>query len=117
MEPADVSQRAVISVLYELPFAKGAGALHRIAGGWQLNTIGVMQTGIPLLIRGASNNLADRPDSSGKSAKLDNPNRDRWFDTTQFINPASPAKRITVFFRNWVRVSQRTPNLGVGCAK
>jgi hypothetical protein len=89
VEPADVSQRAVISVLYELPFGKGAGVFNRIAGGWQLNTIGVMQTGIPLMIRGASNNLADRPDSSGTSAKLDSRTSDRWFDTTQFINPAS----------------------------
>ena len=51
------------------------------------NTIGVMQTGTPVVIRGASNNLADRPDSTGISAKLDNPTRDRWFDTTQFVNP------------------------------
>jgi hypothetical protein len=81
IDPADVSRRAVLSVLYELPFA------NRIFGGWQLNTIGVMQTGIPLMVRGASNNLADRPDSTGVSAKLDNPTRERWFDTTQFINP------------------------------
>ena len=26
------------------------------------------------------------------------------------------AKRITVFFRNWVRADQRTPNLGFRCA-
>ena len=28
-----------------------------------------------------------------------------------------PPKRITVFFRNWVRPSQRTPNIGFRCAK
>lgn len=89
IDPADVSRRVVVSVLYELPFGKGSGALNRIVGGWQFNTIGVMQTGIPIMIRGASNNLADRPDSSGQSAKLDNPTRDRWFDTTQFVNPAN----------------------------
>ncbi len=27
------------------------------------------------------------------------------------------AKRVTVYFRNWVRPSQRTPNLGFRCAK
>jgi hypothetical protein len=47
----------------------------------------VMQTGIPLMIRGGSNNLADRPNSTGVSAKLDNPTRERWFDTSQFVNP------------------------------
>jgi hypothetical protein len=89
LDPADVSQRAVVSVLYELPFGRGSGALSRMVGGWQLNTIGVMQTGIPIMVRGASNNLADRPDSTGVSAKLENPTRERWFDTSQFINPVS----------------------------
>jgi hypothetical protein len=89
VDPADVSKRAVVSVLYELPFGRGTGLFNRLAGGWQLNTIGVMQTGIPIMVRGASNNLADRPDSTGTSAKLDNPARERWFDTSQFINPAS----------------------------
>ena len=88
LDPTDVSRRGVVSILYELPFGKGPGALNRLVGGWQLNTIGVMQTGTPVVIRGASNNLADRPDSTGVSAKLDNPTRDRWFDTTQFVNPA-----------------------------
>lgn len=89
VDPADVSRRAVVSLLYELPFGRGAGLWNRLAGGWQLNTIGVMQSGIPLLIRGASNFRADRPDSTGVSAKLDNPTRDRWFDTTQFVNPVN----------------------------
>ena len=30
---------------------------------------------------------------------------------------ADGPQRITVFFRNWVRVNQRTPNLGFRCAK
>ena len=61
---------------------------NRLIGGWQVNTIGVMQTGIPLLIGGANNQRATRPDSTGKSAALDNPTAQRWFDTTQFVNPA-----------------------------
>ncbi|MBC8167262.1 MAG: hypothetical protein H7Y20_15500, partial [Bryobacteraceae bacterium] len=87
IDPADVSRRAVISLLYELPFGRGSGLVNKLIGGWQANTIGVMQGGIPLLIRGASNLRADRPDSTGVSPKLDNPTRDRWFDTTQFVNP------------------------------
>jgi formylglycine-generating enzyme required for sulfatase activity len=30
---------------------------------------------------------------------------------------SDPPKRITVFFRNWVRPNQRTPNVGFRCAK
>jgi formylglycine-generating enzyme len=30
---------------------------------------------------------------------------------------SDPGKRITVFFRNWVRPEQRTPNIGIRCAK
>jgi len=95
VDPADVSQRLVTSVLYELPFGRGKalnpsnGVLSRIAGGWQLNMISVMQAGIPLTVRGASNNAADRPNSTGVSAKLPRGERTdrRWFDTTQFLNP------------------------------
>ena len=30
---------------------------------------------------------------------------------------SDPPRRITVFFRNWVRAGQRTPNIGFRCAK
>jgi formylglycine-generating enzyme required for sulfatase activity len=30
---------------------------------------------------------------------------------------SDPVKRLTVFYRNWVRPNQRTPNLGFRCAK
>jgi hypothetical protein len=93
VDPGDVSKRLVISALYELPFGPGKalnpsnGFLQRLVGGWQLNTIGVLQTGIPLIVRGASNNAANRPSSTGESAKLDNPTRSRWFNTDVFVNP------------------------------
>lgn len=93
VEPRDISQRAVISALYELPFGRGkrwsfqGAAADKLLGGWQLNTIGAMQTGRPLGVTGASNFRANRPNSTGKSAKLDVRTRARWFDTEQFINP------------------------------
>ncbi|MEK7409085.1 MAG: carboxypeptidase regulatory-like domain-containing protein [Acidobacteriota bacterium] len=93
VDPTDVSQRAVISVLYELPFGTGRQwsssnrVLNQVFGGWQVNTIGMMQTGLPLVVRGASNFLADRPNSTGQSAKLENRTAARWFDTTEFVNP------------------------------
>jgi hypothetical protein len=95
IDPADVSQRLVTSMLWELPIGKGKrfnpsnAVLGKIAGGWQLNMISVIQGGIPLTVRGASNNAADRPNSTGVSAKLPRGERSdlRWFDTTQFLNP------------------------------
>jgi hypothetical protein len=93
VDPTDVSNRLVISGIYELPFGKGKrwsssnGFVNGVTGGWQLNLIGTMQSGLPLVVRGASNNLANRPNSTGVSARLDNPTPERWFDTSQFVNP------------------------------
>lgn len=95
VDPADVAQRMVTSAIYELPFGPGKRfnpgnvAARKLVGGWQVNLISVMQTGIPLTVRGASNNGADRPNSTGVSAKLPRGQRtsDRWFDTSQFVNP------------------------------
>jgi len=80
-----VSKRAVMSLLYELPFFKS----NKLLGGWQVNTIGIMQTGVPVLVSGANNFLASRPDSTGQSAKLENPSAARWFNTDVFVNPPS----------------------------
>ena len=88
IDPTDVAKRAVISVLYELPFGRSSsGGLSKLIGGWQINPIGVLQDGLPLIIRGASNFQANRPNSTGQSAKLDNPTAQRWFNTDAFVNP------------------------------
>jgi len=93
VDPADVAQRSVLSVLYELPFGQGKSfnpgnvVLSKLVSGWQLNMINVMQSGIPLTVRGASNFAADRPNSTGTSAKLEDPNRTAWFRTDVFVNP------------------------------
>ena len=88
IDPTDVAKRAVLSLLYELPFGRGgSGGLNKLIGGWQINSIGTIQDGLPLIIRGASNFQANRPNSTGRSAKLSNPTATRWFDTEQFVNP------------------------------
>jgi hypothetical protein len=93
LDPNDVSHRAAITLLYELPVGRGKlwdpgnAVVRNVVGGWQINTIGIVQTGLPLIIRGANNFASDRPDSTGQSAKIDNPTRDLWFDTQAFINP------------------------------
>jgi len=93
VDAADVAQRSVISLLYELPFGAGKalsssnGVVNKIIGGWQLNMINVIQSGIPLTVRGASNFAADRPNSTGVSPRIDNPKRTQWFRTDVFVNP------------------------------
>ena len=88
VDPTDVSRRAVVSLLYELPFGKGSGLVSKVIGGWQVNSIGIMQTGLPILITGATNFLASRPNSTGATANLNGGGTaQRWFDTSQFVNP------------------------------
>jgi hypothetical protein len=93
LDPTDINRRAVVSLIYELPFGKGKwlssskGLINGLVGGWQLNMITVMQTGAPLTVTGANNQGASRPNSTGVSARLDDPTVTHWFDTTQFVNP------------------------------
>ncbi|HWB96373.1 MAG TPA: hypothetical protein VG672_06715, partial [Bryobacteraceae bacterium] len=95
VDPTDVSKRLVLSGIYELPFGSGKrwNSSNRFANilmsGWQFNTITTLQSGLPVRISGANNYLADRPNSTGASAKIDNPTAARWFDTSVFVNPAS----------------------------
>ncbi|MBM3739085.1 MAG: hypothetical protein FJW39_25200 [Acidobacteria bacterium] len=95
IEATDSAGRFVFSSIYELPFGKGkrfnssSGAVNRIIGGWQVDGVLTLQSGSPLAVRGANNFLANRPNSTGVSAKLpaDQRSTARWFDTSQFVNP------------------------------
>lgn len=93
VDPTDVSNRLVVSAVYQIPVGKGRAwdpgnkIVRGFLGGWQVNNITTVQSGLPVVLRGANNQRADRPNSTGVSAKLDNPTADRWFDTTQFVNP------------------------------
>lgn len=95
IEATDSAKRFVVSGVYELPFGKGKRYVNSnkvavwLAGGWQLNSIFVRQDGLPLIVRGATNNAANRPNSTGISANLasDQRSRLRWFDASQFVNP------------------------------
>jgi hypothetical protein len=79
----------VLSGVYQLPFHPSTRLLKAVAAGWQLNTITTLQTGQPLVVRGATNNRADRPNSTGLSAALANPTAAMWFNTAAFVNPPS----------------------------
>jgi outer membrane receptor protein involved in Fe transport len=94
LDEGDVSQRLVVSSVYELPFGPGrhflkGGVLSHVIGGWQLNTIVTWETGRPLVVRGANNftginwpDLVCNPTLSGSEQTAD-----RWFKTECFRNP------------------------------
>ena len=97
LDPTNVAQRFVLSGVYELPVGRGKllsidnGVLNAIFGGWQTQGILTLQTGLPIVITGANNNVATRPNSTGKSAALSDPNQYQWFDTTAFVTrPITP---------------------------
>jgi hypothetical protein len=58
-----------------------------LVSGWQVNSIGILQTGLPISVRGANNFASDRPNSTGVSAKLDTRTAAKWFNTDAFVNP------------------------------
>jgi len=101
----DVRHRLSLSFSYELPFgrdarvATGDGWLGAIAGGWQVAGVVTLQSGRPFTVAllpeidnsntgraalGFGSN--DRPDRV-RSAKLDNPSVQRWFDADAFVFP------------------------------
>lgn len=94
LDPADVSQRATVSALYNLPFGRGTrfstsnGFLDRLIGGFQLNAIGVFQTGVPLAITGANNFTGSRPNyRPGQNPAVAKQSVLQWFNTQAFQNP------------------------------
>jgi len=91
----DISQRMVISGVFEVPIGQGKrllggahGVVNHVIGGWQVNTVTTTQTGKPLIVRGANNfalnwpNVVKDPTLSGDSRGVL-----RWFDTSAFQNP------------------------------
>jgi len=87
----DMRHRFVHSMNYEMPFGKGrkfgsgmSKGLDAVLGGWDMNLIATMQTGLPftpVLASSVSNAGGSRPDAF-RSAKLDNPTIAKWFDTS-----------------------------------
>jgi hypothetical protein len=100
LSPYDQRHRLVTSFTYELPFGRGkqyGGGWNRVAdavlGQWQINGIATINSGLPLQIATSGNTSfsfggGQRPDSTGRDARLDNPALERWFDTSAFVLPA-----------------------------
>lgn len=71
----DSPQRLVVSGAWELPWYKTSGGWKRqVLGGWQITGIMTAQKGIPI---GAPGGAV----STGVDPKLDNPTREKWFNT------------------------------------
>ncbi|MCS6954230.1 MAG: carboxypeptidase regulatory-like domain-containing protein [Bryobacteraceae bacterium] len=92
----DVTHRLVASAVYELPFGPGKpfladakGLLAHLAGGWQVNTITTIESGVPLMVRGANNFTGINFPDVIRDPTLPRSERSvtRWFDTGAFRNP------------------------------
>ena len=90
---SDQTHRFIVNAVYELPFFKSSKGIKRaVLGGWQASGIWSAFSGGPLGISSNVNNTfsqggGQRPNWTGVSAKIDSPNSQRWFDTSQFSNP------------------------------
>ncbi len=96
----DMPQSFVNALVYELPVGKGkkyGSDMHPVAdalvGGWQVSTIVRFTSGLPLGFT-APNSLSafgfqvQRPNVADlKTAAIDNPTPDRWFNTAAFTRP------------------------------
>lgn len=93
----DVTHRLVASAVWDLPIGPNKallgdtrGVLGQIVGGWQINTITTIESGTPLLIRGANNFTGINYPDVIRDPSLPDSERtpQRWFDTDAFRNPA-----------------------------
>jgi Carboxypeptidase regulatory-like domain len=92
----DIRHRATVSYTYELPFGQGRaflndGALSKyVFGGWQLNGITTLQSGLPFSpgLGNANTNGAggSRPDVVG-NPDVSEKSIGRWFDVAAFARP------------------------------
>lgn len=88
----DVTQRFVQSLVYDIPLFRSASpVLRSVAGGWQVSSIIVAQSGfagdISYGVDTTGTGVGSRPDSVlGQKANLDSSDRtwDRWFNTSAF---------------------------------
>jgi hypothetical protein len=96
IDPQDVSQRLVISGVWELPFGRGrhfGRNLSRWAdlaiGGWQLNGVSTFAKGQPLIMTSIG---AGRPNVVGTPKQYSGAIQDRlahYFDTSAYAVPAA----------------------------
>jgi hypothetical protein len=75
----------------------GSSVADKFISGWQISGIEFWNTGTPIILSAVDNGttqetyggFAQRPDSSGTSARLTNANYHQWFNTKNFSIPLS----------------------------
>jgi hypothetical protein len=87
----NVEHRWVGSALYELPFGQGKpfasganGFTQALVGGWQLNVVGTLQSGLPYTVSGGAgrpNRICDGQTPPGGHSVTE------WFDVSCFVLP------------------------------
>jgi len=96
----DIAHRVVINYQYELPFGLGKPSLNRsglinvLFGGWSLNGITTLQSGLPISISSAANTTnsfggVQRPNSTGQSSRTAGAVKDRlnnYFNKAAFVD-------------------------------
>jgi hypothetical protein len=96
----DIPQKLVLSSLYEFPlgpgkrFLNGRGPAGSLLGGWQVNGILMLTSGLPtdapVAQRPPTFTLQNRPDVVlGQSKLVANPGFDQWFNPAAFSIPGT----------------------------
>ena len=97
----DVAHTLTASYVAELPVGKGKRFLNGVRGpvgklveGWQFSGVTTWRSGFPLNFSAPITGGGNRPNSTGRSANLDDRGSrgqalTRWFDTTAFTVPAA----------------------------
>ena len=88
----DIRHRFILSSLVELPFGRGKmignnfnGIEEAVLGGWKINPILTLQSGLPFDITDTSSSPVTRPDLAGPLNQLNKTTE--WFDTAAFVHP------------------------------
>ena len=87
--PFDVQHNAVINWIYELPTPAGlrSGPLHQVFGGWQINGIWTVHSGLPFTVQQNNSlntfNSPVRPDRTG-TGQISAPTINQWFNPNDF---------------------------------
>jgi hypothetical protein len=83
----DIPQRAVLTALWALPFAKQGNPVMRFAlGGWQINAIATLESGRSIALN--SGGVTNRPNVvPGQDPNSGTRTLDRWFNTAAYSVP------------------------------
>jgi hypothetical protein len=93
----DLRHRFVSSTVWEIPGRTNNRLLNGLLSGWQLSGLLALQSGSPFTLtvpnarqRLGATSIGDWWPDRISSGVLDDPNAERWFDTSAFVSPRNP---------------------------